>query len=48
MYESYEVLQLFRAVPVYLNRFAKNADMVVRYNFAIGLEAPAPFRQHAM
>ncbi|MET4074752.1 hypothetical protein ABIB44_002004 [Hymenobacter sp. UYCo722] len=49
VYESYEVLTLFRAVPVYLNRFAKNADMVVvRYNFATGLEAPSPFRQHAM
>ena len=49
VYESYEVLTLFRAVPVYLNRFAKGADMVVvRYNFATGLEAPSPFRQHAM
>ena len=49
VYESYEVLTLFRAVPVYLNRFAKGTDtVVVRYNFATGLEAPSPFRQQAM
>ncbi|GAA4055896.1 hypothetical protein GCM10022409_48970 [Hymenobacter glaciei] len=49
VYESYEVLTLFRFVPVYLNRFAKDADLVVvRYNFATGLDAPSPFLQHQM
>lgn len=48
VYESYEVLALFRAVPVYLDRF-KDLDMVVvRYNFTTGLDSPSPFRQHQM
>jgi hypothetical protein len=48
VYESYEVLALFRAVPSYLDRF-RNVDMVVvRYNFSTGLEAPSPFQQHQM
>ncbi|MBF9219680.1 alpha/beta hydrolase family protein [Hymenobacter ruricola] len=49
VYESYEVLTLFRFVPVQLNRFAKNVDLVVvRYNFTTGLDSPSPFRQHEM
>lgn len=48
VYESCGVLTLFRAMPLCLNRFAEGADMVVRYNFATGLEVPSPFRQHAM
>lgn len=48
VYESYEVLALFRAVPSYLDRF-RNLDIVmVRYNFTTGLDSPSPFRQHAM
>ncbi|HEX8327923.1 MAG TPA: DUF6792 domain-containing protein [Hymenobacter sp.] len=49
VYESYEALTLFRYVPVYLNRFAKDVDIiVVRYNFTTGLDSPSPFRQHEM
>ena len=48
VYESYEVLALFRLVPAYLDRF-RNVDIVaVRYNFSTGLDAPSPFQQHAM
>jgi hypothetical protein len=49
VYESYEALTLFRYIPVYLNRFAKDVDIiVVRYNFTTGLTTPSPFRQHEM
>ncbi|MDO7844860.1 alpha/beta fold hydrolase [Hymenobacter sp. M29] len=48
IYESYEVLALFRAVPSYLDRFRNLDIVVVRYNFTTGLDSPSPFRQHAM
>lgn len=48
VYESYEVLALFRAVPTYLDRFRNLDIVVVRYNFTTGLDSPSPFRQHTM
>jgi len=48
VYESYEVLALFRAAPSYLDRFKKADIVVVRYNFSTGLDSPSPFRQHQM
>ncbi|MBO2009947.1 hypothetical protein [Hymenobacter negativus] len=48
VYESYEVLALFRMVPAYLDRFREVDIVAVRYNFATGLEAPSPFQQHQM
>jgi hypothetical protein len=48
VYESYEVLALFRLVPAYLDRFREVDIVAVRYNFATGLEAPSPFQQHQM
>lgn len=49
VYESYEALTLFRYVPVYLNRFAREVDIIVlRYNFTTGFDSPSPFRQHEM
>ena len=48
VYESYEVLALFRAVPGYLDRFRKLDIVAVRYNFTSALDSPSPFRQHGM
>ena len=48
VYESYEVLALFRAAPGYLDRFRPLDIVVVRYNFTSGLDSPSPLRQHGM
>ena len=48
VYESYEVLALFRAVPGYLDRFRQLDIVVVRYNFTSALDSPSPLRQHGM